>query len=236
MNLRLSISEAARAVAILSVVACSNPSPTEPGAGGTGGGSGSGGSAASGGAGGSVTSGGSGGQSSAGHGGGGQSAAGGQSAGGTPGTGGSSGMSSAGTSAGGAVNLDCSAAPSSTNPAPTFCTFKFVMLNVMPPCNSAPCHGVNGGGQNPLEMPSNNDTALMTALETTISPDCGNIPIITPGDPTRSALVKVLSTGCSQNVPQMPYGCDPDPTSGNCVPAPYQTAISQWIQAGAKLQ
>jgi hypothetical protein len=145
-------------------------------------------------------------------------------------------MGAAGTSTGaaGAMNVDCSAY-TGTPIQPTFCNFKWVMLNINPQCGgAAPCHGVGGGGLNPLEMPMRDDGALMRVLESTMSPDCGNIPIIKPGDPANSAMVKVLAGPCSTDVPQMPYGCDP--ASNNCVPADYQKAISDWIAAGAKLQ
>jgi hypothetical protein len=136
--------------------------------------------------------------------------------------------------AAGAMNVDCSSY-TGTPIMPTFCNFKWVMLNINPQCGGAsPCHGVGGGGLNPLEMPMKDDGALMRVLESTMSPDCGNIPIIKPGDPANSAMVKVLAGPCSTTVPQMPYGCDP--TSNNCVPADYQKAISDWIAGGAKLQ
>lgn len=216
MKLRASIFGAAQAAAILSFIGCSNSGPVEPGAGGTTSSGGSGGATAGGTAGQGI---------------------GGNGSGGTgQGAGGSSGTGAAGTSSGaaGAMNVDCSAY-TGTPVQPTFCNFKWVMININPQCGgAAPCHGVGGGGVNPLEMPMHDDGALMRVLESTISPDCGNIPIITPGDPTKSAMVKVLAGPCSTNVPQMPYGCDP--SSNNCVPPDYQKAISDWIAAGAKLQ
>ncbi|HTQ04192.1 MAG TPA: hypothetical protein VMI54_10055 [Polyangiaceae bacterium] len=198
-------------MAILSLVACSTPSPVEAGSGGTAGGPASGGS------------GGSAGKSAGGQG---------NSVGGTSsGSGGSSGGSSA---AAGAMNVDCSGFTSASAPAPTFCNFKFVITNVSPPCSGAlPCHGPGGGGVNPLEIPTMDDATLMHNMETVISPDCGNIPIIKPGDPANSALTKVLTTGCSANVPTMPYMCDP---TSNCVPKNYEQQIEAWIAAGAKLQ
>jgi hypothetical protein len=206
MKLRASSFDAARAAAILCVVGCSTTGPIEPGAGGSAGAATAGGTA-------------------------------GQSSGGTgTGVGGSSGAGTAGASTGaaGATNVDC-AAYSGTPIQATFCNFKWVMISINPQCGgAAPCHGVGGGGINPLEMPMHDDGALMRVLESTVSPDCGNIPIITPGDPSKSAMVKVLAGPCSTTVPQMPYGCDP--SSNNCVPADYQKAISDWIAAGAKLQ
>ncbi len=213
MAFRFSISRTARAVAVLSLVGCSTPSPVEAGSGGTPG--------MTGGSAGSTASGGKGAGGSAG-----TSANGGQSAGG------SSGLGAAGAgAAAGAMNVDCSGFTASSTPAPTFCNFKFVLKNIMPQCSGASCHGLGGG--NPLEIPLNDDATLMHNLETVISPDCGNIPIIKPGDAANSALSKVLTKGCSTTVPTMPYMCDP---TSNCVPAAYETQIEAWIQAGAKLQ
>lgn len=209
MELRATIFGAARAVAILSLVGCSTPSPKEAGSGGTAGAGGSGG----------ASSGGTAGQSTAGH-----------------NAGGSSGMGAGGATTGsaGATNIDCSGFTSASPPAPTFCNFKFVVMNISPPCSgAAPCHGVGAGAVQPLELPLNDDATLMHNLETVISPDCGNIPIIKPGDAANSALSKVLTKGCSANVPTMPYMCDP---TSNCVPANYEQQIEAWINAGAKLQ
>lgn len=214
MHFRTSILCAVEAAAILSLVGCSTPSPKEAGSGGTAG-SGSGGESSGG---------------TAGH------AAGGQSAGGTAGMTAAAGTSSGTAGAPAVMNVDCSTFTGAT-PAPTFCNFKWVLKNSPPPCaGAAPCHGVGGGGINPLELPMNNDAALMQTLETVMSPDCGNIPIIKPNDSANSAMVKVLKGPCSTTVPQMPYGCDPSPDSFNCIPANYVSAIEQWIQAGAKLE
>ncbi len=112
---------------------------------------------------------------------------------------------------------------------PTWDTVKTVLTGTHPPCNGADCHGP--GGPNIFQLPVSDDAALYMSLTTHVSVDCGNIPVVTPGDPSKSALVKVLNGPCSANVPQMPNGCTP--ADDNCVPPDYIAAISTWIANGA---
>ena len=113
--------------------------------------------------------------------------------------------------------------------APTFETLKLVLTGTHPPCNAADCHGP--GGPNPLQYWVKDDDKLYDTLTHHVSADCGNIPVVTPGHPERSALVKVLKGPCSAKVPQMPNGCTPE--ANNCLPAEYVTAIERWIALGA---
>lgn len=112
---------------------------------------------------------------------------------------------------------------------PTFATLKLVLTGTHPPCNAADCHGP--GGPNPLQYWVKDDDKLYETLTHHVSVDCGNIPVVTPGHPERSAIVKVLKGPCSKKVPQMPNGCTPE--SNNCLPAEYVAAIERWIALGA---
>lgn len=112
---------------------------------------------------------------------------------------------------------------------PTFATLRFVLTATTPPCNAADCHGP--GGPNRLQYRVKDPDALYETLTRHVSVDCGNIPVVTPGHPERSALVKVLKGPCSAKVPQMPNGCQP--ALGNCLPPSYVGAIERWIALGA---
>ena len=112
---------------------------------------------------------------------------------------------------------------------PTFATLRFVLTATIPPCNAADCHGP--GGPNRLQYRVKDPDALYETITHHVSVDCGNIPVVTPGHPEQSALVKVLKGPCSAKVPQMPNGCQP--ALGNCLPANYVAAIERWIALGA---
>ena len=140
------------------------------------------------------------------------------------------GASGAGASGGGTSGSD------SDIPA-TFETIKLVLGgggNIMP-CSAAPCHGVNGMAPpgKPLELPPTNDAQLYTNLTTYVSAACGNLKLVTPGDPAQSALLKILSGPCGMT-PRMPYGCTAD--AGDCIPDDYIAAVKQWISNGAPRQ
>jgi hypothetical protein len=162
--------------------------------------------------------------------------------GGSSGTG-AGGMTSAGAGGAGAAGMSSGGMSAAGGgppcndmdiPCPSFKTFKFVLQNSRPVCGGAsPCHGV--GTDNPLAMPTMDDTTLMRNLTTIMSVECGNIPVLTPGDPTKSALIKLLNGPCGM-VPQMPYGCVPDPTDDTCLPPEYIAAITQWVANGAPTQ
>ena len=112
---------------------------------------------------------------------------------------------------------------------PTFATLKLVLTGTHPPCNAADCHGP--GGPNPLQYWVKDDDKLYDTLTHHVSVDCGNIPVVTPGHPSQSAIVKVLKGPCSAKVPQMPNGCTPE--ANNCLPPEYVAAIERWIALGA---
>lgn len=160
------------------------------------------------------------------------SAAGGGS--GVLGSGGSGAMESGGQS-GGAAGSNGGSTGGNTIPA-TFETVKTVLQGGGPyaPCASAPCHAVGGMAPpgNPLTLAVNDQ--LYANLTTHVSKDCGNIPVVNPGKPDQSALVKVLKGPCSAITPQMPLGCSD--AQGNCIPDDFVAAIVQWIAAGASKQ
>jgi hypothetical protein len=220
MNLRLTSLSVAGTAALISILAaCSEAPPTEPGSGGA---AGTGAAGKAGGAG--VAGGGSGGTTAG---------AGGGGAGGTTAgvSGGGSGGSTAGLGGGGSGGQAGGASGSGsggTIPA-TFDTLKLVIEQTAPtPCVAADCHG---GEHHPLKLAL--DDGLYSRLTTYMSVNCGNIPVVTPGDPSRSALVKLLKGPCGMT-PRMPNGCTEQ--DGNCLPADYIAAIEQWVANGAPPQ
>jgi hypothetical protein len=78
---------------------------------------------------------------------------------------------------------------------------------------------------------------LYTELTTYVSMECGNIPIVTPGNLAQSALIKLLKGPCDDGIgdpiPRMPNGCVEDEFGNNCVPDDYIAAIEQWVLSGA---
>jgi hypothetical protein len=129
--------------------------------------------------------------------------------------------------AAGASNGGSSALPA------TFATVKLVFGGgggIMT-CAAAPCHGLHGMAppNHPLELPTNDDALLYTNLTTYVSKACSN-KLVTPGDPTQSALLKILRGPCGMT-PRMPYGCSAD--AGDCIPDEYIAAVEQWIKSGA---
>jgi hypothetical protein len=144
------------------------------------------------------------------------------------GAGGVGGAGAGGAGAGGvAAGGGGAGGTSGSGPAPTFATFKFVTMNTQPPCVASDCHGF--GTMNPLTL-ADDDGMLRTRLTTTINEQCGNIPVVTPGDPTRSALIMLLKGPCGELL-RMPEGCDP--AFGQCVPDEYIAAIEEWVRLGA---
>jgi hypothetical protein len=137
------------------------------------------------------------------------------------GSGGANNAGTAGTSGNGGADA------SNTPIPPTWDTVKLVLSGTHPPCDG--CHGSLGDGGFRINVA--NDSQLFKSLTTTIVKDCGNNPVVTPGDPTKSALLQILQGDCSVNTPRMPPGCvDGD---AGCVPPEYMAALAQWISDGA---
>lgn len=99
-------------------------------------------------------------------------------------------------------------------------------------CAAAPCHGLHGMAppDHPLELPTNDDALLYTNLTTYVSKACNNTKLVTPGDPSQSALLTILRGPCGMT-PRMPYGCSAD--NGDCIPDAYIAAVEHWIANGA---
>jgi hypothetical protein len=149
-------------------------------------------------------------------------------AGTSPPSGGSSGLGAAGMSSaavGGGPSAGASGA-GSTVPA-TFETVKSVINEA--PCFGAGCHNDD---QNPLNLRV--DDQLYTRLISHTSKNCGGVPVVNPGKPQDSALVKLLKGPCGAT-PRMPLGCIDDQDT-TCIPAEYIAAITQWIAMGAPKQ
>lgn len=150
---------------------------------------------------------------------------------------GASGSGGAGAKAvAGASGTSSSTAGSTSSDAiaPTFETVKLTIGgggNIMT-CAAAPCHGVNGMAPpgRPLELPTNDDQKLYTNLTSYVSKACGDLKLVEPGNPSKSALVKILSGPCGMT-PRMPYGCST--AAGDCIPDEYIAAVTQWIANGA---
>ena len=108
--------------------------------------------------------------------------------------------------------------------AATFETFQFIVEAT--PCNGSDCHGHPG---NDLNLIPTGDE-LYEILTTTVAEKCENLPVVNPGDPENSALVRLLKGPCGE-LPQMPDGCIQD--QGSCLPPQYVKAVEDWIAAGA---
>src|SRR5687768_16782626 len=146
-------------------------------------------------------------------GGGGAPSAGSSGVGGAAGIGGAAGVGGTGGASGGDGSIP-----------PTFDTFKQIVMQA--PCFGARCHNDD---QNPLNLRM--DDQLYTRLTSRISENCGQLPIVNPGKPAESALIKILRGPCGPTA-RMPLGCVED-QDGACVPAEYIAALEQWIAAGA---
>lgn len=109
-------------------------------------------------------------------------------------------------------------------PPPTLDTLREV---VQVRCALGGCH--NGE----VEPTLINDGQLYTNLTTSISNACGNLPIVSPGNPDGSAIVRIINEPCG-SAGRMPFGCiDPVQTPAACLPQEYIDAIEQWVASGA---
>lgn len=113
-----------------------------------------------------------------------------------------------------------------TTPPATFETVKtaFLGFGAVDSCASAACHGANGLAPPSKPLTLQNDANLYRNMTTYISHACGDIPLVNPGKPNESALIKILSGPCGTTV-RMPFGC----VDEHCYDADLMGAISQWI-------
>lgn len=145
------------------------------------------------------------------------------------GAGGTTSLGSASTTTGGVSTK------TTNDIAPTFETVKTILTENVTSCVGSDCHG---GHQGRLDLRVNE--GLLGRLTSSSSDLCG-MPIVDPGQPNNSALVKLLREGCgdvgancrvgTECIPRMPIGC----TEGtDCIPEEYIKAVEQWIQDGAE--
>lgn len=156
-----------------------------------------------------------------------------------PGVGGTGGTAAGGTSSGGSgTGGDVGIVIE-----PSFETLKLVISGHRPDvnCAASDCHS---GGHDHAAVPLRLivDDELYTELTTHVSVKCGNMPVVDPGHPENSALVKLLKGPCEdvdppeKPIPRMPYGCFEDEWENNCIADEYIAAIEQWIADGAPEQ
>ncbi|HEX2736226.1 MAG TPA: hypothetical protein VHM70_31710 [Polyangiaceae bacterium] len=110
--------------------------------------------------------------------------------------------------------------PSTSAPS---AAFKDVIDVVNYDCVNIVCHVPNNFDPNLTNLTGMLYDKLMTRTVTA----CGNNPLVTPGDPSKSAILQLVNHECPTLV--MPEGCMEDP----CVPAEDITVITDWINAGA---
>ncbi|WP_437680043.1 hypothetical protein [Sorangium sp. So ce131] len=146
---------------------------------------------------------------------------------------GSGGGDPGGTGTGGATSASSSASGTGGGGSQieaSFATVRQVFVGAH--CADSSCH--NGEAKPTLQDSTmQDDDTLYTILTTYVSEACGNIPIVTPGDPERSALVKILNGPCGE-IGRMPNGCVSEPvTEYSCLDPAYIDAIERWVAAGA---
>ena len=138
-----------------------------------------------------------------------------------PGVGGTSGTAGMGGS-----GEPCTPNGGTTTPPATFATVQesFRGFGSVSSCASAPCHGANGNAPPGKPLTLQDDANLYMNMMSYNSHACGDIPLVKPGKPNESALIKILTGPCGAT-PRMPFGC----TDEFCLPAENVAAISQWI-------
>ena len=154
-------------------------------------------------------------------------AGGGTSALGTAGAGGGGGggglAGSAGSAAGGSQGLSGGGGGSDGGAIePTFAMLKGVIKTS---CFGQVCHNLP---EHPFRLIL--DDQLYTTLTTHMTKTCG--PVVKPGSPQDSALVKLLKGPCGETE-RMPYDKCVEDTDEGCVRPEYIAAIEQWIAKGA---
>lgn len=153
----------------------------------------------------------------------------------TGGVGTGSTSSTGGDGSGGArVELDCNDL-SALRPA----TYEGVLQCVIEAgCQSSICHG----GEVPLllidtweNFPRREDHSAYDTLKETLLnhrvAHCANSPIVDPGNPENSAIIKAFTRTCDDPEWGMPDGCYETP----CVPQEYIDFVSEWISLGAEM-
>ena len=114
-----------------------------------------------------------------------------------------------------------------TNPMANYAAIKTLFNQgegAVSSCVSAPCHGDFGQAPPNKPLSLQDGPNLYKTMTTYVSHACGDIPLIVPGKPAESALIKILTTGCGAT-PRMPYQCVDD----QCISPDMMDAITQWI-------
>lgn len=146
----------------------------------------------------------------------------GEGTGAAPAAGGST--SSGGSASGGSTSGGGSAsggAGSSSGGQAAAVDFREVATLVHTSCGAKVCHGQD---EEPRLI---DDGSLPDTLLGTVVEDCGNVPLVTPGNPDASALILLVERRCGALV--MPDGCRRTP----CL-APERIQVwADWITAGA---
>jgi hypothetical protein len=95
-------------------------------------------------------------------------------------------------------------------------------------CGRVICHVPAPNGASTLDLSDiNNDQHML--LMTTHVPQCDGDPLVTPGDPSKSALIKLVKKECGAFV--MPQDCLP--ADATCLPQADIDTLSKWITQGA---
>jgi hypothetical protein len=146
---------------------------------------------------------------------------------GTGGAGGTGGAAAGGL--GGSAGALAAAGSSSAGMAPVPGTFGAVAEIMRQNCGLPACHG---GGVEGQDLVYTDISTLHNVLLTTIVPECMGNPLVKPGDPANSALLKLPNWDCtdpSGGPFVMPQGCIDDP----CLQPAELSSITAWIMAGA---
>src|SRR4051812_42035948 len=92
-------------------------------------------------------------------------------------------------------SVACTPNGGTTTPPATFATVKMAMSDhgAVSACASAPCHGAGGLAPPAKPLTLQQDANLYTNMMTYVSHACGDIPLVSPGKPNESALIKILT-------------------------------------------
>jgi hypothetical protein len=93
-------------------------------------------------------------------------------------------------------------------------------------CGKSGCHAAGPLAKMPL-LTSANAQTLYQNLTNTMVQECGNKPLVDPGDPANSAILALVQQDCGEFF--MPADCTSDP----CIPQANIDKLSAWIQGGA---
>lgn len=154
-------------------------------------------------------------------------AAGGSSGAATGGVGGSAGglISAAGATFGGSGSGGGAAGSTGSGGGAIEPTFAMLKGVIQTSCFGGVCHDLP---EHPFRLVL--DDKLYATLTTHVTETCG--PVVKPGSPQDSALVKLLKGPCGETE-RMPYNKCFEDTDEGCVRPEYIAAIEQWIAKGA---